>query len=275
MELPFAAVHQLCTPMLGRLEVLPEPQQTALCVALGLSSGEVPNRFLVALAVLNLLSAVAEERPLLCLLDDAHWLDDASGQVLGFVARRLLAESVATIFAAREPATRWLDGLPKLPLGGLEEQDARALLAWAVQGRLDERIRDRIIAETGGNPLALLELPRGMSAAELAGGFDLPGAGGLPEHMENHYLRRISALPEATQRCCCWPQPSRPGTQRWSGAPPSRRGSDSASSRPRSTRGSPSRLGSRCGFIIRRCARPYTGRRRRRLAKRRIRRWRR
>jgi DNA-binding CsgD family transcriptional regulator len=200
MELPFAAIHQLCTPMLGRLDVLPEPQRTALGVALGLSSGEVPNRFLVALAVLNLLSAVAEERPLLCLLDDAHWLDDASGQVLGFVARRLLAESVATIFAAREPATRWLDGLPELPLGGLEEQDARALLAWAVQGRLDERIRDRIIAETGGNPLALLELPRGMSAAELAGGFDLPGVGGLSEHMENHYLRRISALPEATQR---------------------------------------------------------------------------
>jgi len=200
MELPFAAIHQLCTPMLGRLEVLPEPQQTALGVALGLSSGETPNRFLVALAVLNLLSAVADERPLLCLLDDAQWLDHASGQVLGFVARRLLAESVATIFAAREPATGWLAGLPELLLGGLEEQDARALLAWAVPGRLDERIRDRIVAETGGNPLALLELPRGMSAAELAGGFDLPGAGGLSEHMENHYLRRVRTLPEATQR---------------------------------------------------------------------------
>lgn len=200
MELPFAAVHQLCTPMLGRLDLLPEPQQTALRVALGLSPGEVPSRFLVALAVLSLLSAVAEERPLLCLVDDAHWLDNASGQALGFAARRLLAESVALVFTAREPVTRWLEGLPELPLGGLEDQDARALLAWAVPGRLDERIRDRIIVETGGNPLALLELPRGMSAAELAGGFDLPGAGGLSEQMENHYLRRISTLPEATQR---------------------------------------------------------------------------
>jgi DNA-binding CsgD family transcriptional regulator len=200
MELPFAAIHQLCRPMLDRLEGLPGPQRSALEVALGLSSGEAPNRFLVALAVLSLMSAVAEERPLLCAVDDAQWLDDASGQVLGFVARRLLAESVALVFAAREPATRWLDGLPALPLGGLAEQDARELLARAVPGRLEERIRDRIIVETGGNPLALLELPRGMSAAELAGGFDLPGAGGLPEHMENHYLRRISTLPEATQR---------------------------------------------------------------------------
>jgi DNA-binding CsgD family transcriptional regulator len=200
MELPFAAIHQLCTPMLERLDVLPEPQRIALEVALGRASGQVPNRFLVALAVLSLMSAMAEERALLCVVDDAQWLDYASGQILGFVARRLLAESVAMVFAAREPATRWLDGLPEMRLGGLEEQDARALLASAVRGRLDERIRDRIVVETGGNPLALLELPRGMSAAELAGGFDLPGAGGLPEHMENHYLRRISALPETTQR---------------------------------------------------------------------------
>jgi DNA-binding CsgD family transcriptional regulator len=201
MELPFAAIHQLCGPLLGRLDVLPEPQQRALAVALGLSSGKAPDRFLVALAVLSLLSAVAEERPLLCLVDDAHWLDDASSQVLGFVARRLLAESVATVFAVREAGNiRAFDGLPELPLEGLDEQGARALLAWAVPRRLDERIRDRIVAETAGNPLALLELPRVMSAAELAGGFDLPGAGGLPGHLENHYLQRIGALPEATQR---------------------------------------------------------------------------
>jgi DNA-binding CsgD family transcriptional regulator len=201
LELPFAAVHQLCTPMLGGLEALPEPQRTALGVALGLCAGEVPNRFLVALAVLSLLAVAAEDRPLLCLIDDAHWIDDASAEALGFVARRVLAESVAIVFAARNSvSTGWLCGLPELPLEGLAEQDAHALLASAVPGRLDDRIRDRIVAETGGNPLALLELPRAMSAAELAGGFDLPAIGGLPEHMEKHYLRRFHALPEDTQR---------------------------------------------------------------------------
>ena len=134
--------------------------------------GDAPDRFLVALAVLSLLCAVAEERPLLCLVDDAQWLDAASGQTLGFVARRLLAESVAIVFALREPiASRTFDGLPELPLDGLEEPDARALLSRAVPGRLDDRVRDRIIAETRGNPLALLELSRSMSAAERAGGY--------------------------------------------------------------------------------------------------------
>ena len=160
---------------------LPEPQRDALSVALGLSSGDAPDRFLVALAVLSLLSAVAEERPLLCLVDDAQWLDAASGQVLGFVARRLLAESVAIVFAVREPSTgREFDGLPELRLEGLDEDDARALLARAVPGRLDDRVRDRIVAETRGNPLALLELPRSMSAAELAGGFELRRRGRSP-----------------------------------------------------------------------------------------------
>jgi hypothetical protein len=201
MELPFAGLHLLCAPMLARLEALPEPQRDALCVALGLSSGDAPDRFLVALAVLSLLSAVAEERPLLCLVDDAQWLDGASGQVLGFVARRVLAESVALVFAVREPvSTHELEGLPELPLAGLDDEDARALLARAIPGRLDAPIRDRIVAETRGNPLALLELPRGMSAAELAGGFELPRAGDLPGHLEEHYLRRVDALPDATQR---------------------------------------------------------------------------
>jgi DNA-binding CsgD family transcriptional regulator len=201
MELPFAGLHQLCAPMLGRLDALPEPQRDALCVALGLSSGDAPDRFLVALAVLSLVSAVAEERPLLCLVDDAQWLDGASGKVLGFVARRLLAESVAIVLAVREPDSRHeLDGLPELPLGGLEEEDARALLARAIPGRLDGHIRDRIVAETRGNPLALLELPRGMSPAELAGGFELPRTGDLPGHLEEHYLRRVGALPETTRR---------------------------------------------------------------------------
>ena len=154
-----------------------------------------------ALAALSLLSAVAEGGPLLCLVDDAQWLDGASGQVLGFVARRLLAESVAIVFAARDPGdSRELDGLPEMHVGGLDDGHARALLARALPGRLDDRVRDRILAEARGNPLALLELPQGMSAAELAGGFELAAAGDVPGHIEDHYLRRARALPEATQR---------------------------------------------------------------------------
>jgi DNA-binding CsgD family transcriptional regulator len=201
MELPFAATHQLCAPMLDHLDPLPRPQRDALRVALGLASGEVADRFLVGLAVLSLLSAVAEERPLLCLVDDAQWLDAASAQVLGFVARRVLAESLALVFAVRAPdAARDFDGLPGLPLEGLPENDARALLATVVTGRLDDRVRDRIVAETRGNPLALLDLPRRMTAAELAGGFELPPVGDLTGHIEQRYLRHIGELPEATQR---------------------------------------------------------------------------
>jgi DNA-binding CsgD family transcriptional regulator len=201
MELPFAGVHQLCAPMLARLSALPEPQRNALSVALGLSSGAAPDRFLVALAVLSLLSAVAEERPLLCLVDDAQWLDDASDQVLGFVARRLLAESMGIVFAIREPSSgHEFEGLRELRLEGLDEESARALLTRAVPGRLDDQVRERIVAETRGNPLALLELPRSMSAAELAGGFELLPADDLPGHIEERYLQRVHALPEATQQ---------------------------------------------------------------------------
>src|SRR5689334_12749635 len=145
MELAFAGLHQLCAPMLGRLEALPAPQRAALGVALGLESGPAPDRFLVALAALSLLSEVAAERPLLCLVDDAQWLDAASGQVLGFVARRLLAESVAIVFAVRDPADApELVGLPELSLRGLDDEDARSVLATVIPGRLDERVRDRI-----------------------------------------------------------------------------------------------------------------------------------
>ncbi|HEX6696870.1 MAG TPA: AAA family ATPase [Solirubrobacteraceae bacterium] len=201
MELPFAGVHQLCAPMFDRLPALPDPQRNALSVALGMSSGDAPDRFLVGLAVLSLLSAVAEECPLVCCVDDAHWLDAASGQVFGFVARRLLAESVAIVLVVREPHTgRQFDGLPELRLGGLAEKDARALLARVIPGRLADRVRDRIVADTGGNPLALMELPRSMTAAELAGGFQLPSLVDVPGHIEDHYLRRVEALPEATQR---------------------------------------------------------------------------
>ena len=201
MELPFAGIHQLCAPLLDQLDALPQPQQEALNVALGLASGDVPDRFLVGLAVLGLLSAAAEERPLLCLVEDAQWLDAASGMVLGFVARRLLAESVAVVVSVREPSTRHdFDGMPDLLLHGLAEEDARTLLMGAVPGRLDDRVRDRIVAETRGNPLALLDLPRSMSAAELAGGFELLPATDLPGHLEQQYHQRAGELPEATQR---------------------------------------------------------------------------
>ncbi len=201
MELAFAGLHQLCAPMLAHLGALPSPQRNALNVVLGVSAGDRPDRFLVALAVLSLLSEVAAERPLLCIVDDAQWLDAASRQVLGFVARRLLAESVAMVFGVREPiAGHALDGLPESSLEGLHEVDARALLARVVRGRIDNRVRDRIIAETGGNPLALLELARSMSAPGQAGGFVAPAAGDLPGQVEEEYLQHIGALPEATQR---------------------------------------------------------------------------
>ena len=199
MELPFAALHQLFTPLLDRLEALPDPQQDALRVALGVAAGAAPDRFLVGLATLSLLAEVAEDRPLLCLVDDLQWLDDASAQVLGFVARRLLAEPIAIVFAVRAPADpRSVSGLPELWVRGLGHEDASALLATVVPGRLDERVRERLIAETGGNPLALLELPRGMSAAELAGGFGIhaPLAG-----IEDAFQRlRLEPLPDETRR---------------------------------------------------------------------------
>jgi DNA-binding CsgD family transcriptional regulator len=201
MELPFAGIHQLCAPLLDHLDALPQPQQDALNVALGLAAGDVPNRFLVGLAVLGLLSSAAEERPLLCLAEDSQWLDEASGLILGFIARRLLAESVAIVVAVREPSSRHdFDGLPELLLRGLAEDDARTLLLRAAAGRLDDRVRDRIVAETRGNPLALLDLPRSMSAAELAGGFEILAGTDLRHHLEQHYLHRVGELPKATQR---------------------------------------------------------------------------
>jgi DNA-binding CsgD family transcriptional regulator len=200
MELAFAALHQFCIPMLDRLERLPAPQCAALGTAFGLAAGDAPDRFLVGLATLSLLSEFAEDRPLLCVVDDAQWLDRASTQTLAFVARRLLAESVAIVFAVREPPRPELEGLPDLPLDGLGKSDARALLAAAVPGPLDDRVCDRIVAETRGNPLALLELPRGKSAPQLAGGFHVPAAADLPGQLERHYLERIRALPDASQR---------------------------------------------------------------------------
>jgi DNA-binding CsgD family transcriptional regulator len=195
MELAFASLHQLCAPMLHRLDRLPDPQRRALEIVFGLSAGAAPDRFLVGLAVLSLVSEMAEERPLLCVVDDAQWLDQASALTLAFVARRLLAERVGIVFAARDVAVE-LDHLPELEVSGLRDRDARALLESAVRFMLDERVRDRIIAETRGNPLALLELPRGLSATELAGGLGVPGVDALSGRIEQSYVRRLNELPE-------------------------------------------------------------------------------
>jgi DNA-binding CsgD family transcriptional regulator len=201
MELPFAALQQLCGRMLDRLDQLPAPQRDALGVAFGLRTGSAPDRFLVGLAVLGLLSEVAADQPLLCLVDDAQWLDQASAQALAFTARRLDAESVAMLFSTRNSGPRDdLARLPELVLTGLPDADARALLASVLPGRLDERVRDRIIAESGGNPLALLELPHGATAAELAGGFGVAGPLPVTGLIEQSFLRRVTPLPEATRR---------------------------------------------------------------------------
>jgi DNA-binding CsgD family transcriptional regulator len=201
MELPFAALHQLCGPMLGRLDALPGPQREALGVAFGLCSGSAADRFLVGVAVLGLLSEVAAGQPLLCRVDDAQWLDQASAQTLAFVARRLDAESVALLFGTRDPDTEGtLAGLPGLTVGGLADADARALLASVLPGRLDQRVRDRIIAEAGGNPLALLELPSAVTAADLAGGFGVAGPRPLAGRLEHGFLERIALFPAGAQR---------------------------------------------------------------------------
>src|SRR5580700_6691894 len=199
MELAFAGLHQLLAPVLDRADRLPVPQRDALRTAFGLNAGPVPDRFLVGLAALGLLSEVAAERPLLCVVDDEQWLDRASAQTLGFAARRLAAEPVGLVFATRVPGQE-LAGLPELVVEGLPEADARALLDSALTGPVDERVRDLIVAETRGNPLALLELPRGLSPAELAGGFGLPAAVSLPERIEDSFRRQLDILPEQTRR---------------------------------------------------------------------------
>lgn len=195
MELAYAGLHQLCMGMLDGVAGLPHSQRDALQVAFGLEAGETPEPFAVAVAVLNLFSTAGEETPLVCLVDDAQWLDRVSAQALSFVARRLQAERVAMVFAAREPTdVPELAGFPELLVGGLPDSEARLLLASGIPGRLDERVRDRIVAETRGNPLALLELPRGRTPAELAGGFAfLPGS--LTGQMEQLFASRAASLP--------------------------------------------------------------------------------
>jgi DNA-binding CsgD family transcriptional regulator len=199
LEMAFAGMHQLCAPMLDHLEAVPAPQRDALRIALGMSAGPVPDRFLLGLAVLGLLSDVAADRPLICLVDDGQWLDQASAQVLTFAGRRLGAESVGLVFATSGPAPE-LAELPDLVVGSLRDADARVLLDTVVTGPLDAQVRDQIIAESYGNPLALLELPRGLTCAQLAGGFGLPGAIGLAGSMEMSFRQRVAALPRQTSR---------------------------------------------------------------------------
>src|SRR5215471_13370933 len=199
MELAYAALQQLCAPMLEGLERLPDPQRDALGVVFGLRAGEAPDRFLVGLAALSLLAEAAQKQPLLCVIDDAQWLDRASAQALGVVARRLLADPVALVVAAREPGEEFR-GLPELAVGGLDESDARELLASVIARPVDEQVRDRFLAETGGNPLALLELPKGLTQAEAAVGFGVPAAPGLPGRLEDSFRRRLRGLPQTSRR---------------------------------------------------------------------------
>lgn len=199
MELAFAGLHQLCMPLMAHADELPEPQRDALNVAFGRGVGPTPDRFLVGLAVLSLLAASSNDQPLLCIIDDAQWLDQVSVQTLGFVSRRLMAEPVALIFGVRDAADV-LSGLPDLVIAGLSDGDSRELLESVMLGGIDPRIRDRVVAETRGIPLALLEVPRKFSAAELAGGFWNMGGRSSPGHLEEGFARRIQSLPTETQK---------------------------------------------------------------------------
>ena len=199
MELPFAALQRLCSPFIESAERLPQPQRDALGVAFGLYAGASPNPFLVGLAVLGLLAEAAKDRPLLTIVDDAQWLDGASARALTFVARRLLAERIALLFATRELGDA-LARLPELRVDPLGHRDARALLESALPAPLDDRVLERIVLETRGNPLALLELPRGLTPTQLAGGFGLPPDVPLSASIEESFARRLANLPHEARR---------------------------------------------------------------------------
>ena len=198
MELPFAGLHQLCAPILDRLALVPAPQREALSTAFGLATGPAPDRFLFGLASLSLLTEVSEQAPLLCVVDDAQWLDQASAHALAFVARRLLADRVCLLFGTRDPPED-LKGLPELVVERLADAAANALLASVLRVRFDERVRERIIAETHGNPLALLEWPRWLTTAEFAGGFGLPSFLPVAGQLEESFRRRLIDLPLRTR----------------------------------------------------------------------------
>ena len=226
MELAYASLHQLCAPLLDRLERLPAPQRQAVEIVFGLSSGAAPDRFLVGLGVLSLVSEVAEERPLLCVIDDAQWLDHASALTLAFVARRLLAEPVGLVFAARDPGEE-LRHVPELEVQGLLNGDARALLGTSLRFPLDERVRDRILAETRGNPLALLELPRGLTPTQLAGGFGMPEAPDLSKRIEEATSGDSRPSPRTRDACCSSQRPTRSAIRCCCSAPANASGSRS------------------------------------------------
>jgi predicted ATPase len=175
MELPYAALLELCHPGLAEVEQLPEPQRNAIDVIFGRRDGAAPDRVLVGLTLVSLLSALSAKRPLLCVIDDAQWLDTSSAQAIAFAARHVPRDAVAVLFGART-LTDEVRGLPDLTISGLEDQDARTLLATVLPDRLDDRVVERLVADTHGNPLALLELPRGLTPSQLAGGFGLQTA---------------------------------------------------------------------------------------------------
>jgi hypothetical protein len=230
LDLAYAAIHQLCAPLLGRVDLLPEPQREALGVALGLAGGDPPNGLLVSLAVLTLLAEVSAERPILCVVDDAQWIDAASLQTLVFVARRVLAESAAMVFAARDGcADKELTGLPELIVTGLPDAEARALLDQTLPGPLDGNIRDTILAEAAGNPLALLELQRALTPADMAGGYGLASATRVAARIEqtfgDHFRRMPRPLLALAGRTRASRRRSTPGDHRRSARLPRRLGS--------------------------------------------------
>ena len=273
MELAFAGMHQLCAPLLGYLERLPVPQRDALLIAFGLSAGPPPDRFMVGLAVLSLLSAAAEDRPLIAIVDDAQWLDRASAQALGFAARRLAADPVGLVFAARVPGDE-VAGLPRLAVRGLREPDARKLLDLVLTVPVDARVRDQFIAEARGNPLALLELPRGLTAVELADGFGVPSASPLSGWIEQSFRRQIGALSPETQRLLVLAAADSSGDPVlvWRAAGRLGIGADAAD---QAVQAGLAEFGTGGGSVIRWSGRQRTGRRRRRTGGRRTQRWRR
>ena len=228
MELPYSGLHQLCAPMLEHLERLPVPQRDALATVFGLSAGPAPGRFLVGLATLTLFAEIAEQQPVVCIIDDAQWLDEASTQILGFVTRRLLAERVALVCAARTGiGDDTFSGRPQLTVDGLGDSDARALLLENVHGPLDAAVCQQIITESHGNPLALLELPRTWNTAELAGGFGLPTSHPVVRR-SNRATPSASSCSQRIRSCSSWQQLQSPSaTRRCSTEPPRRSGSTS------------------------------------------------
>jgi DNA-binding CsgD family transcriptional regulator len=200
-ELAFAGLHQLLRPVLGQVDRLPPPQATALRAAFGLQQGKGKDRFLVSLAVLGVLAEVAEQRPVLCVVDDAHWLDEASASALGFVARRLEAEGVVLLFAARDEAPRRFDaaGLPELEVAGLDRVAVAALLADRAAVTVDPQVRERLVEQTGGNPLALTELPSLLTAGQLSGKEPLPPQLPLTDAVQRAFLARVRRLPADAQ----------------------------------------------------------------------------